>query len=121
MALTLETIVNEDLPNIPTGATIPAQTITFTGGEFKVTAVYTVATAGIADATASTGFDQLVAALDTYISGTFVPDTLGLDTTGNNYNAVAEMRTVARNNASDGIYSTTDQYQVTFTLTAEIV
>lgn len=80
MALTLETTSRTGV-FVPSGATIPATSIVFSGDTIKVKGITQLAAAPIDDAaSATTAFTALVAALDTYISGTYVPNVLKLDT-----------------------------------------
>jgi len=80
MALTLETTSRSGV-FVPSGATIPATTITFTGDTIRINGTTQLAAAAIDDpASDTTAFTALIAALGTYISGTYVPNVLKLDT-----------------------------------------
>ena len=113
MALTLETTINSSAlrGGFPSGYTAPATTLTFTSPS-SVSHEATVASAGISDAsTGSTGLTNLVAAVDTYVSGTLIPTTWGIDVAGNTVNAIATIDLVRRGNSQDDIFVTgTDQY-----------
>ena len=80
MALTLET-TSISGTFVPSGATVPATTIIFAGDTIKIKGTTELGAAAIDDAaSATTAFTALIAALDTYISGTYVPNVLKLDT-----------------------------------------
>jgi len=121
MALNLETTTGT-LPNAPAGFTPPGITITFSDDN-SVKDSHSLAITGIAAATSTAGLNALISSIDTYISGTFIPNVLGLDTTGNNVDAVCTINSVARGNNSDSIFldEATDQYAVTFSLQWEVV
>lgn len=127
MALDLETTTSLKTDNAPSGWTAPATTNTFTDAQ-EINFEYTVASSGISHAdTQSTGLTALVSAIDTWLTNTFIPTTLGIDVTGNTVTAIGTIKFVTRDNSGytdnydPAIFVTgTDQYTVKGTLQWEI-
>jgi hypothetical protein len=119
MALVLETTVNTTTVTIPSGYTAPSTSNTFTDPSL-VRDTYTMAASTVEHATPSTGLTNIVTAVNTYVSGTYVPTVLGLETTANTINAICTITAVSRNNGSS-IYSNTDNIVVAFEMKWEKV
>lgn len=123
MALTLETTINESAlaDGFPSGYTAPTTSITFTD-TVEENETWTVAASGVTNATASTGLTALVSAIDTYASSTYVPNTLGLDTSGSNFNMIVTIRKVLRQISAVSIFNAgTDQFSVSVNVKFEKV
>lgn len=124
MALTLETtiITGAVEGGFPSGYTAPSTSITFAGNEIEENETWTVAASGVTNATASTGLTALVSAIDTYASGTYTPNVLGLDTTGSNFNMIVTIRKVIREVSAASIFNPgTDQFLVSVNVRFEKV
>jgi len=127
MALDLETTTSLQSSNKPSGWTDPATTNTFTDAQ-SINFTHTFASAGVSDAASqTTGLTAVVSAVDTWLTSTFIPTTLGIDVAGNTVTAIGTIKYVTRDN--DGytdnfdpnIFITgTDEYTVQGTLQWEI-
>lgn len=116
MALTLET-TSQSGSFVPAGATPPATTITFTGDVIEYKGVTQLEATAIDHATDPLiGFADLITALDTYISGTYVPSVLKLDV-AQTINMIVTITGVKRIRSNPDIYlDGTQQYSVNFTV-----
>ena len=104
MALSSEIVEKMPARSIPAGHTPTAVTITLTN-PLSEPFEYTVDQTGIAHASdQDTGMVAALSALKTWIDATFIPGTLGLDTTGNTVDALIEVTRIARRNSLD-VYS----------------
>lgn len=103
MALTTEATTRLASAQTPSGWTNPATTITFTS---PITEPFetTIAAAGVTDAASeTTGLTNLVAAVKTWVDGTWIPNILKLETTVNDVDGILTITKVERHNgeASD--------------------
>lgn len=121
MALTIETTFNPDtIGDVPSDASAAPTTITFAGGQFAVPVSMDIADSLVEAGTTGATFDNCVVEFDGYVQNTLVPNILGLDTTGNNYNCIAELRTVQRGNSVDK-YTNQPKFYMTGIATIELV
>lgn len=115
MALTTEATTNLPASQTPSGWTNPATTIT--GTTFAENFTTTIAVSGVSHASnASTGLTALIAAVKSWIDGTFAPDTLHFDLT-DTISGIITIKNVVRDNAESTsagkLYITgTDTYTV---------
>ena len=127
MALTSDMIFADNDANVPkpSGYTDPttaiSQTdpITFGPYTYEMTASSGVST------TATLGMDALISAFETWFSGTFIPTTLGIDTTGNTVTAIARVSKITVGDGGDPgdeIYlnDATRVFSIEFTATVEV-
>lgn len=120
MALDLETTTGS-LANAPSGFTPPATTHSFTDAN-TVRDTYSVAITGLSGATSTAGLNSVIAAVDTYVSGTFIPTVLGIDVSGNTVDAICTINSISRGNGGDSIFlnEAMDSYGISFTLQWEV-
>jgi len=120
MALDLET-TTANLSNAPSGYTPPSTSHTFTDKN-SVKDNYSVAITGLSGATSTAGITSVVSAVDTYISGTFIPTNLGIDVSGNTVDAICTIISISRGNNSDSIFlnEANDTFDISFTLDWEV-
>lgn len=125
MALTTEATTNLPAQKEPTSWADPATTITFSGTPVEEAFSTTIAAAGVTHADmAGTGLTALVAAVKSWVDGTWVPNTLKLDVTGSTINGIITITNIVRNNGQsttpNQLYLTgTDQFTVTGTFKYE--
>lgn len=116
MALTTEATTSLPAAQTPSGWTNPATTIT--GTTFAENFSTTIAVSGVSHAdNASTGLTALIAAVKTWVDGTWGPDTLHMDT-ANTISGIITIKNIVRDNAESTsagkLYITgTDTYTVT--------
>lgn len=124
MALTLDVTTALQDDKTPTGHTAPTVSADVGSTPNTVKFTYTVATSGLTHAdTAATGLSSVISQVDTYITDTYIPTTLGIDVTGNTVTAVGTINAVRRANSGfDTEYDTeiyvtgTDQFEIDITL-----
>ena len=119
MALTSEITVYAGLKNRPAAYSVPATTITFSGTTHTATGSYSTAAPALDDSDPVAGITAVVAAVKTYVDGTFIPTSLGIDTTGNTVNAIITVTSVSRSHGTS-VYSDTDNYVIGFSVEWEI-
>ena len=101
MAITSEITTNIPSDIKPDGYTPPAITINFTGETQSANFTTTIAASGVTDAANEvTGITSLVAAIKTWIDGTFNPDILKLDA-AQTINMVIKVNAISRDNAEN--------------------
>lgn len=100
MALTTEATTALPATQTPSGWTNPATTITFAGTPFQQSFSTTIAVAGVSHATVeATGLTQLIAAVKSWIDGTWIPNTLKLEFTIGDVDGIITVTSIARDNA----------------------
>ena len=124
MALTSDCLFDSGLENIPlpSGYTVPTTAITQTSPVSLGPYTYSMAHSSAVSTTQTLGLNALVAAFETWLSGTFIPTTLGVDVAGNTVTAIATITKIVLGTAPADIYlnNATATVEITFTLTLEV-
>lgn len=126
MALTSDAVfaANDDNIPIPDGYTKPTTSIVLSGtivdiGPFTHSLI---ASSGVST-TPTLGMDALITAFETFISGTFVPTTLGVDTVSDTVEAIASISKIVVGDHPADIYENdaTRKFEITFNLQMTVV
>lgn len=128
MAIDLETTTDLAAAATPSGYTDPATTNVLTDPREEPFTHIVAASATAHASDAATGLTALVAAVDAWLESTFIPSTLGLESTVNTVTAIGTIKFIRRENSGYGIDADasgihilgTDQFEVIGTLLWEI-
>jgi hypothetical protein len=90
------------------GHTPSSTTIVFSGDPIEKEVTLEIDASGIANADADTAYAALQAAVKTELDTVYLPDTLHLDTTGDNIDAIYTIKTVVRKNDIANQYGVAD-------------
>jgi len=126
MALTSDAVFSANDGNIPqpSGYTKPTTAISLSGDILDIGPyTYSMTASSGVSTTPTLGLDALITAFETFISGTFVPTTLGVDTVSDTVNAIATITKIVVGDDPADIYENdaTRTFEITFTLQMTVV
>ena len=106
MALTIETTTSGNFTYKPTGWTAPATTIALTNPIEKNFTITIAASGNTHASDCSAGLTTLLAAIEAYISATYLPTTLKVCTDTQTVNAIVQVNSIAKANSEACPYLT---------------
>jgi len=95
-----DTIITKDLAQANPGHAQSYDPVALSPVSFDEDITLTIAKSGIVNATAATGFDNLISQVDTDVQ-TWIDTTLGIDTTAKSVDYVATVKRVSAENLTD--------------------
>lgn len=123
MALTSDAVfaTNDSQVPKPSGYTAPTTAIEQTDPSTVKDAVYSMPKSDATSTTPTLGLDGLISAFETWLSGTFIPTTLGIDVT-NTVTAIARIKKIVVGDDPADIYENdaTGTFEITFDCDIEV-